>query len=153
MAASSLSPSAICTDVAGQPRRCPLARALAAERNDSPVADNDREDDGGAPHTPVSMFAEADADRPVFTKVERLVVDIGRRDPLTRIAHGSPLAKWRQRSFGIEAALPFADRRLEALRSLALALRRRGRSPEAEIALALQAGITPRQIDHLRSAE
>lgn len=137
--------------VAAEPRDCPFARALSRGRNDAHVADNDRGDDVAAPDTP-SCVAAGDHDAPLFTPLERLVIDIGYRDPLTRIAYGSRLARLRRWLFGIEAPRPFGDRRLEALRGLVLALRRHGHGAEAEIAAALQAGISRQQVEHLRSA-
>lgn len=86
---------------------------------------------------------------PLFSPLELTVIGIGRRDPATRVKRGSRLARLGRMLFGIEPPTPFADARLEALRSLAVALRRRG-APDAEIAAALAAGVTPRQIEHLR---
>lgn len=97
--------------------------------------------------------ASAD-DRPrqaVFSALEETVIAIGSRDPLVLTTPGSRLGKLLRLLFGIEPPLPFADRRLEALRTLALAVRRSARRFEAEATLALQAGVTPEQIHHLRS--
>lgn len=93
------------------------------------------------------------ADASVFSPLELIVIGIGDRDPITSVKWGSRLARLRQWLFGIEAPRPFADRRLEALRSLAIALRRRRRSPDAEVAAALAAGVTHGQIEHLRLRE
>ena len=94
--------------------------------------------------------AATDMAQPVFSPLDMSVIGIGKRDRLSFVKPGSRLAKLQRFLFGIEAPLPFADRRLEALRRLALASRRRGRSFADEAALALQAGVTPAQIRHLR---
>lgn len=93
----------------------------------------------------------AKTSRPIFSPLELLVIGIGASDRRTFIKPESRLGRLQQLLFGIEAPLPFADQRLEALRRLALALRRHGRSSDAEAALALQAGVTSEQIQHLRS--
>jgi hypothetical protein len=92
---------------------------------------------------------EAVADVSPFSPLELLVIAIGERDPLT-VSAGGWWARLRRTLFGIEAPRPFADRRLETLRELAIALRRR-RSPDSALEAALAAGITLRQIEHLRS--
>lgn len=105
--------------------------------------------------TPVTLSIPVTDEAPVadevtfFSPLELLVISIGDRDPITSVRPGSRLAQLRQWLFGIEAPRPFADRRLEALRSLAIALRRR-RGPDAEVAAALAAGLTSQQIAHLR---
>ena len=88
---------------------------------------------------------------PLFSSVELLVIGIGKRDRATFVKRGSRLAYLQRLLFGIEAPKPFADARLEALRSLAVALRRHER-PEVELAAAAAAGVTPQQIEHLRSS-
>ncbi|MBC3941103.1 hypothetical protein [Sphingomonas albertensis] len=56
--------------------------------------------------------------------------------------------------FGITAPNSLADPRLEALRLLVIALRRRDRYPEAEVTAALARGFSKVQIDWLsRSLE
>lgn len=94
--------------------------------------------------------SEAGAAPPTFSPLELLVIRIGERDPLTLVA--GILARLLQLLFGIEAPRPFADRRLEALRSLTIALRRR-RSPHKVLEAAIAAGVNPDQIEHLRSRE
>lgn len=84
-----------------------------------------------------------------FSTVERLVIGIGERDPLSLVARGW-LARLGRLLFGIEAPRPFADRRLEALRLLTIALRR-GPVPAAALDDALAAGLTQQQIEHLSS--
>ena len=106
---------------------------------ESPVADTPK-------HAPPRL---ALVPAPLFTPLELTVIGIGRRDPATRVRRGSRLARLQRLLFGIEPPTPFADARLEALRSLAVALRRRG-SPDAEIAAVLAAGVTPQQVEHLR---
>lgn len=88
---------------------------------------------------------------PLFSPLELLVIGIGERDPLTMVT-GGWLARLGRLLFGVEVPRPFADRRREALRSLTIALRRRP-SPDEALASALGAGVTPRQIEHLRSRE
>lgn len=87
---------------------------------------------------------------PLFSPLELMVIGIGKRDRATVVKRGSRLARLQRLLFGIELPTPFADARLEALRSLVIALRRR-EHPDAEIAAALAAGVTPQQIEHLRS--
>lgn len=85
-----------------------------------------------------------------FSALELRVIGIGERDPVVWFNPGGRLARLRRLLFGIEAPTPFADRRLEALRLLAGALRGDRRS-DSRIADALEAGITPRQIDYLKA--
>lgn len=87
---------------------------------------------------------------PPFTRLELLVIGIGRRDPLTMPETAGRFARLRRWLFGIEAPRPFADPRLEALRVLAVALRRRG-SPAAAIAAARAADISPQQIAFIQA--
>lgn len=87
---------------------------------------------------------------PLFSPLELMVIGIGKRDRATLVRRGSRLARLQRLLFGIEPPTPFADARLEALRLLTVALRRR-ESPDAEIAAALAAGVTPQQIEQLRS--
>ena len=99
-----------------------------------------------------ASFATGDADvadPPPFTRIELLVIGIGERD-LPALSPNGPWARLRRALFGIETPQPFADARLEALRTLAGTLRR-GRAPDGAIAAALAAGITHRQIDRLRA--
>lgn len=93
---------------------------------------------------------EAGAASPPFSPLELLVIGIGERDPLTLVT-GGWWARLRRTLFGIEVPRPFADRRLEALRELTIALRRR-RSPQSALEAALAAGITRAQIGYLRSS-
>lgn len=87
---------------------------------------------------------------PPFTPLELLVIGIGRRDSLMLPETKSRLSRMWRWMFGIEAPRPFADPRLEALRTLAVALRRQ-RDPGAAIAAARAAAITPQQIAHIVS--
>lgn len=103
-----------------------------------------------AKNAPPKLALVPSVPAPLFSPLELTVIGIGRRDPATRVKRGSRLARLQRLLFGIEPPTPFADARLEALRSLAVALRRRG-SPDAEIAAALAAGVTPEQIEQLRS--
>ena len=86
----------------------------------------------------------------LFSPLEMLVIGIGTRDPLKSPARGSRVARLARFLFGIEGPQPFADRHLEALRSLTVALRRE-RGLEAAIGTALAAGITQQQVDYLRT--
>ena len=82
-----------------------------------------------------------DPDTPPFSPLELLVIGVGERDQLTLVTN-SWWAQARRLLFGVEAPRPFLDRRLEALRLLTLALRRR-RSHDAALAAALAAGVSP----------
>lgn len=85
-----------------------------------------------------------------FSDLELRVIAIGGRDPLRLVRPDSRSGRLWRMLFGIEAPLPFADRRLEALRRLVVASRRGARRFATETATALQAGVTPLQIQHLR---
>lgn len=113
------------------------------------VPDNDAENGRGIP--PKLALVETVPAPPLFSLIELLVIGIGKRDRPTLVKRGSRLARVQRLLFGIEVPTPFGDARLEALRSLVVALRRR-EHPGAELAAALAAGITPRQIEHLRSS-
>lgn len=99
---------------------------------------------------PAGATAAGGGESPLFTPLELLVIGIGERDPLVEFTSGR-WARLRRTLFGIEVPRPFADPRLEALRMLAIALRRR-RTPDALINAALAAGVTRAQIEHLRSS-
>lgn len=98
-----------------------------------------------------SDFAVADAGPPIFSSLEWSVIAIGRREQPGWFEPDSFPDKIQRLLFGIQSPRPFADRRLEALRRLAFAMTRPGRNPDAEIAVAVEAGLTPEQIGHLRS--
>jgi len=91
------------------------------------------------------------ASEALFSKLELLVIGIGDRDPPARLAPDGRLARLRRLLFGIAAPAPFANPRLEALRSLASALRHRRRDPDVKVVAALAAGITPEQIENLKA--
>lgn len=98
-----------------------------------------------------STVVEATAAPPLFSPIELLVIGIGRGDRSTSVKQGSGVARLQRLLFGIEHPTPFADARLEALRSLVISLRRHDRS-QAAIAIALAAGVTEQQIAHLGSS-
>lgn len=100
----------------------------------------------GAPEPAAPAF---ERDAPLFSPLELMVIGIGERDrPTSLRPHGRP-ARLRRFLFGIEAPAPFADRRLEALRSLANALRH-GRDLDGPLAAAKENGVAPRQIEMLK---
>ncbi|WP_420140003.1 hypothetical protein [Sphingomonas sp.] len=82
-----------------------------------------------------------------FDALEQSAIAIGRRD---RIAHRAPtgrFARLLRAIFGIAPSSRLANARLEALRSLVIALRQRGQRDAQVIADALDAGLTPTQIE------
>lgn len=95
-------------------------------------------------------FRIAANDEALFSALELLVVGIGEMDPPAVLRPGGRLARTLRLLFGIKAPAPFADVRLEALRSLAGALRHR-RDTDAQIAAALGAGITLQQVEYLKT--
>lgn len=97
----------------------------------------------------IALAGSTHAESP-FSDLELRVIAIGERDPLRLVRPESRLGKLQKTLFGIEAPLPFADRRLEALRRLVVAGRRGARRFAFEAAFALEAGVTPQQIQHLR---
>lgn len=134
--------SAPVTEPAGEPAYMPSPRLVSPAnprvsnsgelqgRTVQPVASN-----GGAP----------------FSALELLVIGIGEKDPPAVLTPGGRMARMLRLLFGIEAPAPFADARLEALRSLAGALRHRRRNPDAQIIAALAAGITMQQVERLKA--
>ncbi len=98
-----------------------------------------------------SRVGDAAASALLFTPLELLVIGVGARDRAARAHRESRLARLGRLLFGIEAPTPFADARLEALRSLAFASKRGGRRAERAIAAARAAGITHAQIEQLVS--
>lgn len=100
-----------------------------------------------------SDFAVADAEPAIFSSLEWSVIAIGRRDRAGWFEPDSFADRIQRLLFGIYAPRPFADRRLEALRRLAFAMTQPARNPDAEIAVAIEAGLTPAQIGHLRSRQ
>lgn len=102
--------------------------------------------DWGAPIAPVELVIGRDT--PLFTRLEVLVIGIGERDRPALTRPAGRLAQLGRLLFGIEAPSPFADPRLEALRSVANALRH-GRRPGAAVVAALASGITQPQIEVL----
>ena len=87
---------------------------------------------------------------PSFTALELTAIEIGRRDRPALLRPGGRLARLARLLFGIEVPSPFADPRLEALRLLANALRH-GRGVDVPIAAALASGITPEQIEVVKT--
>ena len=88
---------------------------------------------------------------PVFSRLEAMVVHVGKKDPLPFFSTDGRMARMRRKLFGWRPPTPFADPRLEALRLVVIALRKRKRSPQVAIDAALQAGVTQLQIDLLIS--
>lgn len=85
--------------------------------------------------------------RTLFDNLERAVIALGKRDPL--ISNMGPRARTIARLFGITAPNALAAPRLEALRLLVIALRRRDRHPGVEVAAALGSGFSQDQINCL----
>jgi len=83
-----------------------------------------------------------------FAHLERAAVEIGKRDPVPCLTIDGQWARLLRAVFGIAPATPLANPRLEALRRLVIALRRR-RDPGNAIDAALTAGVAPDQVDHL----
>lgn len=102
----------------------------------------------GAPIAPGKLALGRDS--PLFSPLELLVIGIGERDRLILLRPGGRLAQLGRLLFGIEVPSPFAEPRLEALRSVANALRH-GRKPGAAVAAALASGITRLQIEVLKA--
>lgn len=95
--------------------------------------------------------ARANPGPALFSPLELLVIGVGERDRQPLFKPGGRLARLRRLLFGIEDPTPFRDPRLESLRSLAGALRRRRRSPHAEVTAALANGVTPQQLIYLKA--
>lgn len=111
-----------------------------------PIEEADEEAFADAP----SIALPPARDAPSFSPLELTVIGIGERDRPVLLRSDGRLARLGRFLFGIEAPASFADRRLEALRLLANALRH-GRRPDAPIAAALASGVTPRQIEILKA--
>lgn len=62
-------------------------------------------------------------ERPVFSQVERMVIDISRNDPVSGLDRPGPAKRFFRQLIGIRDSAPFAAPRLEALRRMAVALR------------------------------
>ena len=84
---------------------------------------------------------------PLFGDLELAVIGVARCDPVTRML--GPKLRAVAWLFGFTPPNSLADPRLEALRLLVIALRRRDRYPEAEVAAALARGFSRNQIDWL----
>lgn len=69
----------------------------------------------------LALYGAAHADEaPLFSTLEYRAIGIGARSDVRReLKPGTRLARWLSRLFGIEAARPLADQRLEALRRFA----------------------------------
>lgn len=98
----------------------------------------------------VPVLAEVDAASALFSPLEWAVIGIGRRDRAGWFAPDGLADRIQRLLFGIRTPRPFADRRLEALRRLALATTRPGQNAAAAIRAADEAGLTPAQIRHLQ---
>ena len=81
---------------------------------------------------------------PLFGDLEFAVIAVARCDPVTRMM--GPKTRAVAWLFGITAPNSLADPRLEALRLLVIALRRRDRYPEEEVTVALARGFSRNQI-------
>lgn len=89
---------------------------------------------------------------PLFGDLELAVIAVARCDPVTR--NMGPKVRAIAWLFGITRPNALADPRLETLRLLVIALRRRDRHPAAEVTAALARGFSRNQIDWLsRSVE
>lgn len=84
-----------------------------------------------------------------FDDAERMAIAIGRNDPRFQIDPRSCLGRSLWVLFGLRGPNPLADPKLEALRRLALALRRRTGRTGAAVDAALAAGIAQAKIDFL----
>lgn len=89
-------------------------------------------------HLPVTML---------FDNLELAVIAVGKRDPVIRCM--GRRARAIARFFGLKAPNALAAPRLEALRLLVIALRRREHYPSVEVAAALANGFSQEQIDCL----
>lgn len=87
---------------------------------------------------------------PLFGNLEFAVIAVARCDPITR--NMGPKIAAIARLLGITPPNSLADPRLEALRLLVIALRRRDRYPETEITVALAHGFSRNQIDWLSAS-
>jgi len=83
----------------------------------------------------------------LFNDLERAVIAVARCDPVTRKM--GPKVRAIASLFGFTPPNPLADSRLEALRLLVIALRRRDRHPGAEVVAAVASGFSQDQIDWL----
>lgn len=124
------------------------SNALASRHDAAPHKSAARAD---FPIAPPSVANDITAKPPLFSRVELLVIGIGKRDRSTLVEPGTLLARIQRLVFGIEHPAPFADARLEALRSLVVSLRQRRRA-NAAIAIALAAGVSVQQIAHLEQS-
>jgi hypothetical protein len=86
---------------------------------------------------------------PPFDSLERAVIQIGKRDPIANRRSRGRLLWLIQVIFGFTPPRPLANPRLEALRTLVIAIRRNGKNPPTEVGAALRVGITQQQIDYL----
>jgi len=88
----------------------------------------------------------------LFDRAEWSVIALAGRDDVASLAPDSFWQRMRRRIFGIEAARPLANERLEALRRFAVLARlRRRRIDHAEIGRLVQAGFSKFQADVLLS--
>ena len=81
----------------------------------------------------------------LFDNLELAVIALGKRDPVTR--NMRPWTRTIARLCGITAPNTLASPRLEALRLLVIALRRRDHSPEMAVSTALGCGFSQDQIE------
>lgn len=131
----------------------PLANAglSSAHRGRTANAANDTIANEGLGSAPGLQVEDVESGARLFTPLELLVIGVGARDRATFVNPKSLLARLGRMLFGIEAPAPFADARLETLRSLAVASRRGRRTAARAIAAALTAGFTRAQIEQLVS--
>lgn len=88
----------------------------------------------------------------LFDRAEWAVITLARRDDLASLAPDSTWQRLRRRLFGIAAARPLANERLETLRRFAVLARlRRRRIDQDEIARFITAGFSRFQADVLLS--
>jgi hypothetical protein len=86
----------------------------------------------------------------LFDRLELAVIAIAGCDPLTRnMGLKVRVIAW---VFGIKPPNALADPRLEALRLLVIALRRRGHHPGVEVTAAQASGFSQEQVDWLLQA-
>ena len=137
-----LHPSPASAEIDGPPHRTKRGTLWIANR--WPGAN-----DSGSANKPLPPAIDADEAAPTFSPLELLVIDISKRDP-PNPATGRRWAWLVRLLFGIEVPRPLADSRLEALRVLAISLRR-DREPDSAIEAALAAGVTRLQIEHFRT--
>jgi len=107
--------------------------------------------DAKSANKPLLPTIVGDEAKPTFSPLELLVINISEGDRRNLIT-GRRWAWLARLLFGIEVSRPLADPRLEALRVLAVSLRRSG-TPVGAIEAALAAGVTYPQIEHLRSSQ